>query len=589
MEYKLNMLLNSSSNNDQQCTHSMLKRLKEDYQMEGGDHPVVDLNKSPLKRSKTEDSLPLPHTSFSPSLLNNIELLHPSRHNQHANSNASHNHNHADHMCPSRHSDKSPSNVEGRLDQRVADNWEDDLSDEAPLSDEEYEGDDFDDEDGGPFIPHINSFHFHSQFDEMSARAKPRPDLFSLNDRPQFGNSGAATSPSKPKVAGSASSTPTQSPKSNPGTPGRPFPALDYKMRSEQVKQNTDGTYSCPYETCNKTIKGNKGNLSSHLRWHRRLDAEADESKGILMEEQEDEEFTTPMKPSQRGVQLRNQMITYGLNVFRQDSQGKYLCFFEGCNLRMLTNFSRHIAKHERKGDRVKEDLILNMPKKLAMSMPSTPTTSSSLSSPISLLSHSTLSTPNLSPLQDSFKPKTRKPLSLTINTQSPPIWPYSRSISLSKLHPLSSPQMEDGSSKSRIDTLVESNNNMSDILVPGSHSSSPRSKSSLPMPLSPNAVSFRSTTTSAATNNTDIQWVYKIPNTPTSTPCSPRVSFPPLSVVPSSPSSLSYSSSSCSSTPSSQVIAPMTPTSQMNFQFSKLRCRSREDEVAKSLITLGH
>lgn len=38
------------------------------------------------------------------------------------------------------------------------------------------------------------------------------------------------------------------------------------------------------------------------------------------------DEYNIPLKPSSRGVQLRDQMLRYGLHLFRIDSEGK--CIF---------------------------------------------------------------------------------------------------------------------------------------------------------------------------------------------------------------------------------------------------------------------
>ncbi|KAF2076895.1 hypothetical protein CYY_001798 [Polysphondylium violaceum] len=72
----------------------------------------------------------------------------------------------------------------------------------------------------------------------------------------------------------------------------------------------------------------------------------------------DDQNFATPTKFSSRGIQLRQQMMKYGLKLFRMDSEGKYICFFQGCSLHMITNFSRHVAKHEKVGDRIKPELF---------------------------------------------------------------------------------------------------------------------------------------------------------------------------------------------------------------------------------------
>ncbi|GAM23373.1 hypothetical protein SAMD00019534_065480 [Acytostelium subglobosum LB1] len=70
------------------------------------------------------------------------------------------------------------------------------------------------------------------------------------------------------------------------------------------------------------------------------------------------EQYAIPTRYSSRGVQLREQMIKYGLKLFRMDGEGKYICFFQGCSLHMITNFSRHVAKHEKVGDQIKSELL---------------------------------------------------------------------------------------------------------------------------------------------------------------------------------------------------------------------------------------
>ncbi|EFA84393.1 hypothetical protein PPL_03471 [Heterostelium album PN500] len=601
MEHRSLRVLLNTLDHEEACSSpsTILKRFKEEDEFElrsinskSEDNP----NRSPLKKSRKsddEDTASSP-TSYSPPLqmsqsgAYNLEFIRPKRASG------------SDHMCPSpnsrdalfanyntHHSNKC-SNFE-RSEQEVADhdNWgEEDLSDDDDCADDDYE--EFE----------IHYPHFHSQFEEMS-KSKPKPDQnFSLNEKFPINRSSNKVN----LVPNSAATTPSHSPKSHVGTPSRPFPTLDYKVKSEQVKQNPDGTYSCPYETCNKTIKGNKGNLSSHLRWHRRLDAEAGDIKVNNLEEGEEEEFTTPIKPSQRGVQLRNQMIYYGLNLFRQDNQGKYLCFFENCQLRMLTNFSRHIAKHERKGDKIKEELLQHTPKRVAMgSSPTSPPppfpSPSTLSSPMSLLSHSCQLTPTLSPLQDSFKPKARK--ILTVNTKvcsnnnvhSPPILSTFNVTSSPSKQLISSPPMDPSNlrrSSSKLDAMVSINSiprdsDNEELLVPSSQTSPQKA------PFSPTSSNWFGSSKSASTNsipfgNSDeIQWVYKIPNTPTSTPGSPRVFnaqslSASSSIVPTSPPSNS----------SIPAVIPTTPTSAMNFQFAKLQfCRSKEDECAKSLMGL--
>eukprot|EP01132_Coremiostelium_polycephalum_P011947 gene11947-14623_t len=410
-----------------------------------------------------------------------------------------------------------------------------------------------------------SDYQFVSQFDEMRNNWTPKAGIQSnLNNNHHHhhhsqllnhnhhhhhhnilpNNSNMNTNQQVPR---SNHSTPSVSPKSHQGTPSRPFPTLDYKIKSEQVKQNPDGTYSCPYPTCNKTIKGNKGNLSSHLRWHRRLDAEAGEARGTnQVEDGDEEEFTTPLKPSQRGIQLRNQMIYYGLNLFRQDNQGKYLCFFEGCSLRMLTNFSRHIAKHERKGDKIKEELAGLVPSnsnnnnnnmgspgsspiKKSQSSPSSPTTTSSSFSPI--LSNSASTTPCQSPLTASSsssslyntnnnQSESKGKRKLTVNTKFPssnnlafsaPCTPTTKlnNMLISSPRSLSSPSFAsvldiDQFRKAKLDSIIDGNNGTvinnsqdSNSDIPFVPSSSPISKKTFP-PMSP--TSSASSTPSALT-----------------------------------------------------------------------------------------
>ncbi|KYQ94069.1 hypothetical protein DLAC_04346 [Tieghemostelium lacteum] len=512
-------------------------------------------------------------------------------------------------------------------------------------SDEEFYDDDDEDFDDDESFP----IHFQSKFDEMKHSSSA--------------NGGHHSN--------SCHSTPTTSPKSNSGTPSKPFPTLDYKIKSESVKQNPDGTYSCPYPNCNKTIKGNKGNLSSHLRWHRRLDAEAGEARGSNPTDEGEEEFTTPSKPSQRGVQLRNQMIHYGLNLFRLDSQGKYLCFFEGCSLRMLTNFSRHIAKHERKNDKIKEDLIPLLPphhvhgspacsptkrSTLSLSSPSSPTSNSSsryaTSSPFSpILSQSCsnipmlMESPSLNSSSSQVPPtpilssgnsnsesgRLKRKLSVNVKFNTPSIhstqhpttpsihsYPYSapctptttssnpisinnttRSLNILSPRSLSSPSFTSlygpdcqDFRKGKLDSIISSDN---DFAVPSSSPNcSPHKKSSCSS--TPNILSPLSPTTScvpnsaSSLNNTntnrfqlpqvslfkDIQWDYNRSQlqSSSSTLTTPKKSL----ILPNSP-------------PPFQSLSPLSPTSSSSvvpFTFCS-KPRSKEDEVVKSLIDLGH
>ncbi|KAF2076033.1 hypothetical protein CYY_002647 [Polysphondylium violaceum] len=444
----------------------------------------------------------------------------------------------------------------------------------------------------------------------------------------------------------STTTTPLTSPKSNPGTPSRPFPTLDYKIKSESVKQNPDGTYSCPYPTCNKTIKGNKGNLSSHLRWHRRLDAEAGELRDTNPMDEGEEEFTTPLKPSQRGVQLRNQMIRYGLNLFRQDSQGKYLCFFEGCSLRMLTNFSRHIAKHERKGDRIKPDLVPLIPAyngnnnpgspsiKRSVSSPSSPTTTSTPFSPILSHTHhnSASTTPCQSPLTGS-----------TLYNNSPSIDPSSPSCSskLKRKLTVNTKIISTATSTSNSTTNTPSLYSYSEPCTPTMHrinlfpATSPRSLSS---------PSFTSLTPPAPTANLNettplivgggskgkldsiIDCVFNdsefsaVPSSPSGSPMRNSTNKCNLPLSPLSPPTSSsqpsgkfgypqkalfkdiqwdYSRSPTkkSTTPLLMPTSPLSQSSSSIVPFSTLyspapliKQRSKEDEVvAKSLLNLSH
>ncbi|EGC36896.1 hypothetical protein DICPUDRAFT_97418 [Dictyostelium purpureum] len=367
-------------------------------------------------------------------------------------------------------------------------------------SDSEYDDDDYEEDE--------NDFEFSSKFDEMKGHPSSSPNNLlnsppsntSPNSKLQIYNYQQLYSPNNnhhnhshlsPNGHHHVPTTPITSPKTNPGTPSRPFPTLDYKIKSESVKQNPDGTYSCPYPTCNKTIKGNKGNLSSHLRWHRRLDAEAGELRDSNPVDEGEEEFTTPIKPSQRGIQLRNQMIRYGLNLFRQDSQGKYLCFFDNCNLRMLTNFSRHIAKHERKNDRIKPDLVSLIPTspyqpsnnmRRSHSSPSSPTTLSSNFSP--LLIHNSLSSAAVTPICQS-------PLN-----QSSPFSPLQTSASPSiTSSPIPNGSIGDHKNKRKLHVKISSpnpnsngnhNSNNATILTPHSEPCTPTTHKINPFAQSP-------------------------------------------------------------------------------------------------------
>eukprot|EP01105_Mastigella_eilhardi_P022596 TRINITY_DN557_c0_g1_i2.p2 TRINITY_DN557_c0_g1~~TRINITY_DN557_c0_g1_i2.p2 ORF type:complete len:188 (-),score=70.20 TRINITY_DN557_c0_g1_i2:106-669(-) len=50
-------------------------------------------------------------------------------------------------------------------------------------------------------------------------------------------------------------------------------------------------------------------------------------------------------------------MKKYGAALFQKGRDGKYGCFFEGCNQRMVSNFSRHITLHEKQGHKLKPEM----------------------------------------------------------------------------------------------------------------------------------------------------------------------------------------------------------------------------------------
>eukprot|EP01105_Mastigella_eilhardi_P009092 TRINITY_DN2164_c0_g1_i1.p2 TRINITY_DN2164_c0_g1~~TRINITY_DN2164_c0_g1_i1.p2 ORF type:complete len:268 (-),score=91.34 TRINITY_DN2164_c0_g1_i1:102-905(-) len=63
-----------------------------------------------------------------------------------------------------------------------------------------------------------------------------------------------------------------------------------------------------------------------------------------------------PLPPP--GSDLHSLMKKYGPALFRQDCEGKYTCFFQGCDKRMSSNFSRHISLHERGGHVIKPEMM---------------------------------------------------------------------------------------------------------------------------------------------------------------------------------------------------------------------------------------
>ncbi|KAF2070748.1 hypothetical protein CYY_007929 [Polysphondylium violaceum] len=135
------------------------------------------------------------------------------------------------------------------------------------------------------------------------------------------------------------------------GTHSNPFPNLNYKLESALVKMNENGQFDCPYPGCGKVINGNRGNVSSHLRYHMKFIVPKKPVGGI-------EQLYLPTGKV-RGAILRGQMEKYGSHSFRKDAEGRYVCFFKNCEHRMLTNFSRHVHKHENNGDLVQENLSL--------------------------------------------------------------------------------------------------------------------------------------------------------------------------------------------------------------------------------------
>jgi len=135
------------------------------------------------------------------------------------------------------------------------------------------------------------------------------------------------------------------------GTHANPFPNLKYKIESALVKMNANGVFNCPIDGCDKIIKGNKGNVSSHLRYHMKYMLEDNQETG--------NEKLYLSKGKVRGKILNEQMVKYGATAFRKDSHGRYVCFFENCNCRMLTNFSRHVQTHEKSNHSVQKNISL--------------------------------------------------------------------------------------------------------------------------------------------------------------------------------------------------------------------------------------
>jgi len=131
----------------------------------------------------------------------------------------------------------------------------------------------------------------------------------------------------------------------------------------------------------------------------------------------ETENFTVPTKPSARGIQLREQMLRYGLNLFRIDNEGKYICFFTGCQLHMTTNFSRHISKHEKNGDPIKEELQHLSKNPLPPQKENSPT----LSPPnTTIITHATrLDLTDLTDLRDLVDPPLKKVLNQPLSPTS--------------------------------------------------------------------------------------------------------------------------------------------------------------------------
>lgn len=116
---------------------------------------------------------------------------------------------------------------------------------------------------------------------------------------------------------------------------------------------------------------------------------------------------------------LHAQMMRYGPVLFEKDDEGRYCCFFDGCDQKMANNFSRHIVGHEMRGDAVKNHLRKPAVSKLLCFIDQTPQTcaavqaahltgvqqqpsprsSSPVSSPCSSASSSPVSSPNTSPM----------------------------------------------------------------------------------------------------------------------------------------------------------------------------------------------
>ncbi|KAF2070797.1 hypothetical protein CYY_007888 [Polysphondylium violaceum] len=134
------------------------------------------------------------------------------------------------------------------------------------------------------------------------------------------------------------------------GTATKPFPKLEHKLRSEHIQKNADGFYVCDYEGCGKKIRGNKGNLSSHMRSHTKKNK-------VVQTSGYEQLYKLDGKP--RGDDLSYYTDKYGVHILRKDVNGDYLCFYKNCSERMLTNYSRHLATHEQNNDLIEQDLSL--------------------------------------------------------------------------------------------------------------------------------------------------------------------------------------------------------------------------------------
>ncbi|KAF2076566.1 hypothetical protein CYY_002117 [Polysphondylium violaceum] len=134
------------------------------------------------------------------------------------------------------------------------------------------------------------------------------------------------------------------------GTSSNPFPKLEHKVISKDYTKNPDGTFTCCYDNCGKIIRGNKGNLSSHFRTHTK-------HKKTVPKTGYEQLYIHDGNP--RGPDLRFYAKKYGVKSLRKDLNGDYLCFYKNCNLRMLTNYSRHLGAHEQNNDPIEEHLPL--------------------------------------------------------------------------------------------------------------------------------------------------------------------------------------------------------------------------------------